>query len=223
MTSSPTDQSLVDELVAHRSARPTTIRPEESLLMRLVVFVASPVWVSAIVVAALVRLCRLRRPALVLHERVGYGRTRLWVPKIATASVATNDRRLFGLVEVATGPPAELAVDGWFERWLRSTGFDELPQLALVLFGRMRIVGPRPVTSHELEIMARGETEVGIDILQPGLIGLWQVLDRHAYLLPERRRLDILMVDNWSARLRWRLVLLSGQQVMDRLRKGSGT
>jgi len=212
----PHDQQIIDRLIEPRSKRPAHIRPGESVALRLLVFVTAPIWVSAIGVAILARLGRGRRPLFVAHERVGHRREVLWVPKIATAAVAGNQRKWLGLVELAAGPPADLNIDGGIEHWLRRTGIDELPQLGLVLGGTMRLVGPRPVTPTELAEMTEDDPEAGIDFLQPGLVGLWQVLDRHAYLLPERRAFDMMMVDNWSPRLRRRILALSLRQAIGR-------
>lgn len=211
-----TDRATLKSLAAYGAVRPGSIRPRESTLVRALVLVASPGWIAAIGGAVLLRLLRGRLPVIVLHRRIGFARRPLLVPKIASAAVASNSRRFGGLVEVADGAPATLHVEDGPERWLRRTGLDELPQLLLVLAGTMRLVGPRPVTSEELSEM--GPDEVGVDVLAPGLTGLWQVLDRHAYSLPERGNLDQMMIDNWSPRLRRRLLLLSVGQAIERLR-----
>lgn len=211
------DQDLTEALVAKDPAHSDDITPGESRLTRAVVALLSPMWLSAIGVAALGRVFRRRRPVVVMHERTGFGRQPLWVPKIATAAVESNERRFGGLVELATGPPVELNVDGRLEHWLRRTGADELPQLFLVLAGTMRVVGPRPVTRSELEAMTTADHRVGVDFLHPGLVGLWQVLDRHAYKLPERRDLDMLMVNNWTPALQRRLLLIAARQTLGRI------
>jgi len=212
------DQKLVASLIDDSAVRPRKIAPGESPLVRLVVLLSAPLWLATIGVLMFARLVRGQRPLLVLHQRVGFARTPIWVPKIATAAVPSNERRAGGLVELASGLPMELHVERRFERWLRHSGLDELPQLGLVLAGRMRVVGPRPVTRSELLEMSHCGAEVGVDTLHPGLVGLWQVLDRHGYELVERRVLDAQMIDNWSARLRRRLLTVALRQATERLR-----
>ncbi len=66
-----------------------------------------------------------------------------------------------------------------FCRWLRKSGLDELPQLINVIKGEMSLVGPRPFTLPDLEII-QNEDSKSYDILdkikaKPGITGYWQV------------------------------------------------
>jgi lipopolysaccharide/colanic/teichoic acid biosynthesis glycosyltransferase len=102
---------------------------------------------------------------------------------------------------------------------LRHSGIDELPQLLLVVAGRMRIVGPRPATLQELaEIGADNvENRLAVDELYPGMVGVWQVLDRHNYTFKQRCALDLFMLEHWSAALRRRVVWIAAKQALRRL------
>jgi lipopolysaccharide/colanic/teichoic acid biosynthesis glycosyltransferase len=74
-----------------------------------------------------------------------------------------------------------------FGRLLRALALDELPQLWLVLCGRMSLVGPRPLPLDYLPFYSpREATRLR---LRPGLCGLAQAEGRNA--VP------------WSARLEW--------------------
>jgi lipopolysaccharide/colanic/teichoic acid biosynthesis glycosyltransferase len=66
-----------------------------------------------------------------------------------------------------------------FCRWLRKTGLDELPQIVNVLKGEMSLVGPRPLTISDLEILKNRYPQHyhvrNLIIVKPGITGMWQV------------------------------------------------
>ncbi len=66
-----------------------------------------------------------------------------------------------------------------FCRWLRQTGLDELPQLLNVIKGEMSLIGPRPFTLEDLNLMKRDDTGayevLGRLQCKPGITGCWQV------------------------------------------------
>lgn len=62
-------------------------------------------------------------------------------------------------------------------RVLRKSSLDELPQLINILKGEMTIVGPRPCTPKEVELIRKRE-QYGIFELTPGLTGWAQVNGR---------------------------------------------
>lgn len=121
-----------------------------------------------------------------------------------------RDGQLFRFVKVRTLPPAtnayadkyslsEVAIPG-FTRALRALHLDELPQLALVVVGKMSLVGPRPEMpglSAELpRHVARSRT-----LVRPGLTGLWQVSERCDGLILEAPEFDAHYVQHHTVRL----------------------
>ena len=83
-----------------------------------------------------------------------------------------------------------------FGRWLRSTSFDELPELWNILKGDMSFVGPRPLLVDYLPFY--NEKQRKRHRVRPGLTGLAQVSGRNALAWEERFALDVQYVDNVS-------------------------
>jgi lipopolysaccharide/colanic/teichoic acid biosynthesis glycosyltransferase len=118
-----------------------------------------------------------------------------------------KDGRTFRFIKLRTLPPHVPAyADKYSIRYvkvpklaqiLRITHLDEIPQIFLVLTGRMSLVGPRP----EMEILhdqgdehfARLRTNV-----RPGCAGLWQVGEHRSGLIWEAPEYDVLYLRNQS-------------------------
>lgn len=83
-----------------------------------------------------------------------------------------------------------------FGKFLRKTSLDELPQLFNIFLGQMSFVGPRPVTSEELE--KYGENANFVLSVTPGLSGMWQISGRSDTGYEERIVLDTYYIQNWS-------------------------
>jgi lipopolysaccharide/colanic/teichoic acid biosynthesis glycosyltransferase len=87
-----------------------------------------------------------------------------------------------------------------FGRFLRRFHLDELPQLWLVVFGTMSLVGPRPempclAATFDQDFVAMRMT------VKPGCTGLWQISDASAGLIGEDTRYDLFYINNRSLRL----------------------
>ncbi len=149
-------------------------------------------------ICALVLCLLSRRTPLIAHRRVGWQGSPLWMLKLRTMWDEDTPRE--GLVEYIDdehGPALKSAEDARvtnaFARFCRRHSIDELPQLWHVLSGEMSLVGPRPVTRHELDRYYGSHVE---EVLQakPGLAGLWQVSGRNRLSYAERCRLDLRLV-----------------------------
>jgi Undecaprenyl-phosphate galactose phosphotransferase WbaP len=79
---------------------------------------------------------------------------------------------------------------------LRKTSLDELPQLFNVLCGHMSLVGPRPITSEEIQHY--NSSMHFYYQTRPGITGLWQVSGRNNLSYSHRVKLDEEYVMNWS-------------------------
>jgi len=86
-----------------------------------------------------------------------------------------------------------------FQRTLRRSGLDELPQLILLLNGTMSLVGPRP----EMVQLAKCYTVSHQERLavKPGLTGLAQVCGRERLKYRHKIRYDLFYIQKQSFRL----------------------
>ena len=95
------------------------------------------------------------------------------------------------------GPRLKHALDsrvsGGFARFCRRHSIDELPQLWHVIRGEMSLVGPRPMTEHELRRHYGADADEVLRV-KPGIAGLWQTSGRNRLTYAERRKLDLKLV-----------------------------
>lgn len=150
-----------------------------------------------VVVGGLLALAAL--PAIVFMAAVVAVTLRTTKPFFQQERVG-KDGKLFRFIKLRTLPPTAPAYASkytineipipWFCRLLRATHLDELPQLFLVLAGKMSLVGPRP----EMEAMhvegdpffAYARTSV-----RPGCTGLWQTSVDKARMIWEAPEWDL--------------------------------
>ena len=123
------------------------------LAAALIVLLAAPM----LVIALAVKLTGPGEPVLFRQKRLGRDEKLFTLYKFRSMS---HGRQVTGL-----------------GRFLRIASLDELPQLFLVLTGRMSLIGPRPLVPEE-EDMRLLRRKMGVYQLRPGLSGLAQVHGR---------------------------------------------
>ena len=183
----------------------------ERLLAALLLLLWAPFLLAAAVVIAMLS----RRPPLIAHRRAGSHGRQIWVLKLRTmwGGDDDSDPSGFQLVERLPDRPVpevkavrDHRVSSQFALFCRRYSIDELPQLWQVVSGEMALVGPRPLTFAEL---AKHYGSLGAALLRakPGLTGLWQVRGRNRLTYRQRRKLDEFMLNKWSIRLYFRILL----------------
>lgn len=86
-----------------------------------------------------------------------------------------------------------------FTRALRLLHLDELPQLVLVLVGKMSLVGPRPEMPYLHEQLPADFAALRTSV-RPGCTGLWQVSEHCDRMIFEHPEADIRYVQHRSLR-----------------------
>ncbi len=79
---------------------------------------------------------------------------------------------------------------------IRRFSIDELPELFLVLIGKMSLVGPRPHLPEEVAKYKKHHKKVLI--VKPGITGLAQISGRADLDFEEEVKLDVYYIENWS-------------------------
>lgn len=145
-----------------------------------------------VVLLAVASACIFRAWPFFVQERVGYRGRPFRILKIRSLPPCAPSEADKFVVATLTLPR--------FATLIRSTHLDELPQLWLVPFGRMSLVGPRP----EMRFLHDdGDAEFGVmrTSVRPGCTGLWQVSRAAAGLIWDTTEYDRYYVRNQTLRL----------------------
>jgi sugar transferase EpsL len=145
-----------------------------------------------VVLLAAVLAVQLRGWPFFTHHRVGPGLRRMWFPKLRTLPRATPS--------YADKSPHVIQPVSRLAGFLRRTHLDELPQLILVPFGRLSLVGPRPMMAHELEGVDERWRRERLTVRQ-GCTGLWQVGLGQSLRVRDSPEYDLAYVRHLSLRL----------------------
>lgn len=143
-------------------------------------------WWLYIIVAILVRV-KLGKPVFFKQPRPG------------------KDEKIFNLYKFRTMTDAHDSVGNLlsdevrltrFGKILRSLSLDEIPEVWLILTGKMSMLGPRPLLVRDMVFMS--DSQRWRHSVRPGLSGLAQVMGRNDIDWEEKLSLDIEYVNNIS-------------------------
>lgn len=101
-----------------------------------------------------------------------------------------------------------------FGRALRSTSFDELPELINVIKGDMSLIGPRPLLVEYIPLY--NEKQFKRHNVLPGITGWAQVNGRNSISWNEKFQLDVWYVENWSVWLDLKIFFKTIWKIVER-------
>lgn len=122
--------------------------------------------IPVILILALAMAATLRAWPFFVQKRIGRFGKEFWFPKIRT--LPPDMPEYASKYEFGDDQIVRLG------RFLRRSHLDELPQLLLVPFGTMSLVGPRPKMPDATEPIASAYGELRVQVRQ-GCTGLWQI------------------------------------------------
>lgn len=122
-------------------------------------------------------------PVLFRQTRIGLHKKTFTILKFRSMPVsAPHDTPTHQLQSEA------LQLSRW-QRFLRRSSLDELPQLLNILVGHMSVIGPRPALWNQADLIAERD-KYGANDVKPGLTGWAQINGRDELAIPEKARLD---------------------------------
>lgn len=132
-------------------------------------------------------------------------RIKLGSPILFRQSRPGKDGRLFDMIKFRTmtnekDENGKLLSDEQrltkFGKWLRATSFDELPEIFLILEGKLSLIGPRPLLVSYLPLY--NQHQMRRHEVKPGLTGYAQVNGRNNLSWEDKFDLDVWYVDHIS-------------------------
>lgn len=188
----------------------------ERIVAAAILLILLPLLTAALLAVIIVS----HRSPFIAHKRVGRFGSEFWMLKIRTMWGGDQPSARRGWIEYIseTHVPVDKSapdprVTSKLAALYRRFSLDELPQLIHVLSGRMRLVGPRPVTRHEWNLYY-GADALEVLSVPPGITGLWQVMGRNRLTYAQRRRLDVFYARRRSLRFDLMVLLRTPARVL---------
>lgn len=135
-----------------------------------------------LIVSILVK-CSSKGPVIFKQKRVGKNEKEIYIHKFRTMRIDAPSEC----------PPYELENPYYYitkiGKFLRKTSIDELPQLLDILIGKMSVIGPRPCTFTENELIELRRKNAVFNV-KPGLTGLAQIKGRDCIEIETKAEID---------------------------------
>lgn len=121
-------------------------------------------------------------PIFFKQKRVGKNKKLFWLVKFRTMKTKTPDIP----THLLENPKQYITR---FGRIARKLSIDELPQVWMILIGKMSVIGPRPALWNQDDLIAERD-KYGANDIKPGLTGWAQINGRDELEIPKKAALD---------------------------------
>ena len=145
----------------------------------IIILLLTPVWIVLFIAIKI----DSKGPIFFTQKRIGIHKTTFKILKFRTMRVDTPKDVPTHLLE----NPEQYMTK--FERFLRKSSLDELPQLFNIFVGQMSIIGPRPALWNQDDLIAERD-KYGANDIKPGLTGWAQINGRDELEIPIKAKLD---------------------------------
>ena len=171
----------------------------DQVFASIILIATLPLWVFAIIG---IKLNSPSGPVFFIQNRGGKNGKPFKMYKFRTMVIDAEERKkdLIDQNEMS-GPVFKIERDPRIFRFgalLRKWSIDELPQLINVIFGKMSLVGPRPLPVEEVSAIRESAHRRRLSV-KPGITCLWQISGRNEINdFDDWVKLDLEYIDNWS-------------------------
>ncbi len=136
-----------------------------------------------LLVIAIVTMVDSRGPVFITQERVGLHKKNFKILKFRSLPLsAPKDTPTHLLVK------EHVQLTRW-QRFMRKSSIDELPQFVCIFLGKMSLVGPRPALWNQYDLLEERD-KYGANDVKPGLTGWAQIHGRDELDIPTKAALD---------------------------------
>jgi len=186
-----------------------------------IVLLAMPVILPVFLIIAIAIKLDSPGPVFYVQRRVGLRKRLFPLLKFRSMYVDADERiKDIEHLNEADGPIFKIKNDPRVTKVgkvIRKASLDELPQLLNVIRGQMSLVGPRPMSTRDVDLFDTGIQRKRFSVL-PGITCIWQVSGRSDLPFEKWLELDLEYIDNWSLSLDFLILLKTIPAVL----KGSG-
>lgn len=157
-------------------------------------FLISPLSLSLLIILTILNLLLNGRPVFFKQKRIGYLNRVFTIYKFRTMPIGTDyNNNIKNLSR--------------WNKFLRSSSLDEIPEFYNILIGDMSFVGPRPLLTEYLNLYNKQNLRRH-DVL-PGITGLAQINGRNSISWKDKFFYDIEYVDNQSIYIDVKIIILT--------------